>query len=353
MNYAGVPAYNPLNKWNYGNNATPDVGGAVHLTSPPNTVGAEIYLGAAATILRALGPGQYSPANNICLSLYGGSFRNSDPNIGMQANQVTRNLKMRLSLTNPIALYMQTPDFSNYTAPHGHDPASFFKIVRGKTAKDTGRQYDEILHATYEVPAELGFTVSDIRIGGRNILYGAQMAETFNQALAATAYPKMALEDGTFYPAVGDRDSPNGQAQQPITLASYEAVTDSPTISAATIPVLPPAITAGTNLNDMALIVTTGSAQAEIEYVGPDGKTADGIKVIRNGSITEGSQPRVGKEGIYDVIVYKISLHIANDVAPGLYGVRVTNPGNLPAVPTPETSLFLPKRPTNSGRDNV
>ena len=36
--HRGLPVYNPLNEWNYGNRATAISGGAAHLTSPPNTV---------------------------------------------------------------------------------------------------------------------------------------------------------------------------------------------------------------------------------------------------------------------------------------------------------------------------
>lgn len=340
-NYNGVPAYNPLNKWNYGNTATENFGGAVHLTSPPNTVGAEIYLGAAATMLRNLGPEDYSPALNLCASLYGGSFRNSDPNIGLQANQATRNLNKRVALTDPIALYMQRPDFSNYVTPDGTDASDFFKVVRGRTADETGRNYDEILHATFEVPEGYDYTVSDIMIGGRNIFYGAQMAETFDQALAATVYLDSEIVDNTYYPPVGDLDNPNGGAQQPITLSVYESVNNSPTISAATVPLLPPAVKAGESLKDMAMITYSGAQDATIEYVGPDGKVAKGIKITRQGSIAEGQKTLVGKHGVYDVIVYKISIDVGPDVTPGIYGVRVTNPGNLQQIPSPGNLIVL------------
>ena len=342
-NYNDLPAYNPLNKWNYGNLSTGSYGGAVHLTSPPNTVGAEIYLGAAATILRNLGPQDYSPAQNLCASLYGGPFRNSDPNIGLQANQANRNLGKRISLTDPIALYMQRPDFSNYVTPDGTDASEFFKVVRGRTSDETGRNYDEILHATFEVPASFGYTVSDIKIDGRNILYGAQIAETFNQALAATVYLDADIVDNTYYPPVGDLDNPNGGAQQPITLAVYEAVNNSQTISAATVPILPPVAKAGESLKNMAMITYSGAKGASIEYVGPDGKVEDGIKITRQGAIAEGEKTLVGKHGIYDVIVYKLSIDIAQDVPHGIYGVRVTNPGNLEQIPSPGNLIVLSK----------
>ena len=52
----------------------------MHLTSPPNTLGAEVYLAAAATLLRNVG--SYDPQNMICCSKYGQPYRNSDPHIG-------------------------------------------------------------------------------------------------------------------------------------------------------------------------------------------------------------------------------------------------------------------------------
>lgn len=352
LNAAGLPSYNPLNKWNYGNIAHADGGGAVHLTSPPNTVGAEIYLGGAATMIRDLSANEYSPANNLCASLYGGAFRNSDPNIGMQANQVTRNLGLRLTLTNPIALYMQYPDFSNYAAPEsraGLDVSQFFTVVRGRVAAEAGVNYDQILHAIFEVPAELGFTVSDITIGGVPILYGSQMAETFNQALAATAFPDMPIVDATKFPAVASAENPNGWAQPLVTSDVFWAVQDNPDISAATIPLLPLVTSPGSTLTHMAMEVISGGPKADIVYgqlVG--GSQAEnfvpepGITVIVNGSRTlGGSVP--GHPDLYETIVYDLTIDIAEDVAPGSYGVQVTNPGNTPQVPTPANLIIVAK----------
>jgi hypothetical protein len=49
----GLPAYDTVNKWNAGTACTPgQFGGAMHLTSGPNTLSAEVYLAAAATIMR-------------------------------------------------------------------------------------------------------------------------------------------------------------------------------------------------------------------------------------------------------------------------------------------------------------
>ena len=356
---AGNPAYNPLNKWNYGNEATETGGGAVHLTSPPNTVGAEMYLGGAATILRDLPDDQYSPANMICSGQYGGNFRNSDPNIGMQGNQVVRNVGKPITLTNPIALYMQMPDFSNYETPDGTPASEFFTVVRGRTAAEAGPDvhYDQILHATFEVPAEKGYTVSDIVISPPTnedrvfpgmvlrtpplpILYGSQIAETFNQALAATAYLDVDLADSTRFPPVAEKSpasAQNGWAQPLVTMAVFDAVQSQPAISAATIPLLPFETPPGVSLPHMALEVLGGAMAPVIDYVGPDGTVAQGITVTLNGAMPQTDAP--AEDGIYEVILYDLSIEIGPDVPDGSYGVRVTNPGNDPDVPVPGNIL--------------
>ncbi len=46
---------------------------------------------------------------------------------------------------------------------------------------------ERIVRASYEVPEELGFSVSDIRIGGRPIEFGAQLADLVQVRLTAVA----------------------------------------------------------------------------------------------------------------------------------------------------------------------
>ncbi|CAH0991027.1 hypothetical protein SIN8267_01128 [Sinobacterium norvegicum] len=333
--YRGAYAYNPLNKWNYGNNADNKGGGAAHLTSPPNTVGAEIYLGAAATIIRQLPDSEYSPQTNNCASLYGSSFRNSDPNIGMQVNQVVKNLGVPLTLTNPVSLYMQRPDFSHYTTPDGTPAAEFFTIVRGQTSDQTGRNYDEILHATFEVPAEKGYTVSDITIAGSQIWWGAQIAETFNQALSGTAYLDRKLPNNARYNPVIDNTAINPWPQPLVKMAIFEAVNEQPKISSATIPLLPPAVPAGTLLTDMALECIDGKEKATIEYIRPDGSVETGITVNIKKTTSMGSGEVTGKHGIFNSMVYVLDINIDKNVKAGQYGIRVTNEGAPIQIATP------------------
>lgn len=71
----GLPAYNPLNKWNSGPQRTASSGGAMHLTSTPNTLQTETGLAGAATIQRLMG--NSDPEALLCCSQYGQPFRNS------------------------------------------------------------------------------------------------------------------------------------------------------------------------------------------------------------------------------------------------------------------------------------
>src|SRR5262249_12893265 len=113
----GFAAYDALNKWN-NQPAKGQKTGAVHLISPPNTLFAEIYLGAAATLLRGKGGTPVTdPDELINCSQYGSPGRNSDPHIGAEVNKIIAAGGVVASLQDPVGLYIQTPDFSGYTLP--------------------------------------------------------------------------------------------------------------------------------------------------------------------------------------------------------------------------------------------
>jgi hypothetical protein len=187
-------AYNPLNKWNRGPHTYADQGGAVHLTSSPNTLGAEFDLAAAATIPRVDGSIPPAPITQaaplVCCARYGKIGRHSDPTIGQNVNALVNysNIQGALAtLTDPPGLYIQTPDFSTYQTPDGTDPSLFWTVVRGQT-KQGSDPIDRILHATYEVPPEKGYAVGDISIGGDKIEFGGQIASTITMALLGTVF---------------------------------------------------------------------------------------------------------------------------------------------------------------------
>lgn len=194
----GRPAYDPLNKWNSGTVSDASRGGAMHLTSTPNTIQTEIGLACAASIQRTIGSSDQTQL--ICCAQYGQAKRNSDPQIGQVTNQFVGSGKT-VTLTNPPGLYIQTPDFAGnqYWTPDGTPAENFWEIRRGTAMLngDVGHPLpgNFILHATFQVPSNKGYTVSDIAIGGspaqggQLIQWGGQVAKSFLMHIVATGVP--------------------------------------------------------------------------------------------------------------------------------------------------------------------
>ncbi len=226
----GRPAYNIINKWNYGPHATEKSGGAIHLTSPPNTLGAEVYLAAAATIMRTHSDGTVPSSsetsiltarNLICSGKFGGIDRNSDPHIGDSVNEAVRAFApgYRVTLNDPVGLYIQPPDFSSFQVPSDADFTieDCWHMIRGN---DFGMG----LHAVFEVPGTK-YTVSDILVDGKPILYAGQIAETFKIGLTACAWEN---EPGNelWPPMQPWPPSPDYPTDLPKELFDYPAVTN-------------------------------------------------------------------------------------------------------------------------------
>lgn len=166
--------YIQRNRWN---NSTTQ--GAMHLIQGSNTLGAEIELGAAATIVRTRN-GQIltSAAELIACAQYGDPERNSDPHIGEVVNSVAQQ-KANLALANPVGLYLKVLDTTGWSTPDGADPQGFWRVDRGDA--------EHTVRAVYEVPAAAGYTVSDITAGGAPIRFGAQIADFISVKLSAVA----------------------------------------------------------------------------------------------------------------------------------------------------------------------
>lgn len=168
--------YNPYNKWN-------TTHGIAHLNAPPNSLTAEIQLGADATILRADATGGLlvEPDALICCAGYGGPDRNSDPTIGAAVNALAR-LGALVTLKNPVGLYMDHIDLSGWAAPDGGDVFEYVRVIRGMPQM--------IERLVVEVPEERGFTLGDVTIGGVPIAYGGQIAECITVKLIGLANPQ-------------------------------------------------------------------------------------------------------------------------------------------------------------------
>ncbi len=117
----------------------------------------------------------------ICCSAYGGTNRASDPTIGSSVNELAW-LGFYLTLRDPVGLYMHHLDMSGFTRPDGSPiEPEYFRALRGDASQGL------IERAVFEVPAEEGFTVSDLRIGGVPIQWGSQIAEHITVNLVAQA----------------------------------------------------------------------------------------------------------------------------------------------------------------------
>ena len=174
--------YNPRNKWNSSM-------GAMHLTQVNNTLGAEVNIAAAATILRKDSSGKpiTEAVALIKCAKYGEKDRASDPHIGSEVNRLARD-GYSITLRNPIGLYIDSIDVTGITKPDGAAISpKYFQAVRGGSG--------ETLRAVFQVPpgevaGGQGLTVSDLTIGGRKIQFGGQVAKRIKMKLTGVAVEK-------------------------------------------------------------------------------------------------------------------------------------------------------------------
>jgi hypothetical protein len=76
---------------------------------------------------------------------------------------------LSVTLREPIGLYITRYDDTGWTKPDGSPVDDYWTIVRGSPG--------QVLRLEYKVPPGAGFVVGDIRIGGRRIEWGGQIAE--------------------------------------------------------------------------------------------------------------------------------------------------------------------------------
>ncbi len=343
----GMPIYNPLNKYNSGPQVTSSGGGAMHLTSTPNTIQTEIGLAAAATPQRSCGPSNFNTL--ICCAQYGQPQRNSDPNIGGTVNlKVSQN--NTVTLTNPPGLYIQTPNFDGYHTPDNTHASKFWTIKRGKESL-TGDDHkllpgNFILHAVFEVPASYGYTISDITIGVGNsatpITYAGQVAQTMLMHIVASTKSQPA---GPVYDCVG-----NPQVSLPQPLQMFHAnifkgmqnnVVPNPVKQTMTLlsnsTLIAPSVKQGTSLIRMVLVMTGGGVVTNnattwptLVFDGPDltAEVAD-VQFVKY-AIPGNSYPTTS-------LALSINLKVASNATKGLRSVGlktkdVSNPILMPAL---------------------
>lgn len=335
------PAYDPLNKWNRGTVSSTTQGGAVHLTSPPNTIGAEIYLGAAATILRQLPADKYTPQGMNCCSKYGQSFRNSDPHIGFTVNELVKGQKVRVALANPIGLYLQQPDsFNNWSAPAGKKAEDYWTVTRGLTKDQTppayGKQYDWILHATYAIPEGVDFSVEDFAINSEAITTGAQIVNQLHIALAAAAYQPTPVPTPKTFPCPTATSIEDQQPQITAFMSNGMLKGYNDRNGGIVPPVNAPNFVLGQSYPKMAILCINNDPNA----LKPEGWPS--FEVPGNADITfnvtqawQISGPPPGQSTDATSIVYVVNVGVAATATVGQYGLTATKPGTSSSTPAP------------------
>jgi hypothetical protein len=300
----------------------------MHLTSPPNTLGAEVYLAAAATLLRKVST--YDPQSMICCSRYGQPFRNSDPHIGFGANQLAKQ-GYTISLSDPVGLYIQEPTWDPYHTPDNTPASDFWTVTRGNGP-------NQILHAVFAVPPDKAYTVSDITINGQPILWGGQIPQTFQIRLMATGFPGTALPPQQTLACQGGLADP---APQPLILIPnnlLNAYNELYTIGGQVTnsPVLPAPVLRQGQTTELALQCTDVAVNPAISF-------GDGIRVTINTAHRPGNAAGSARAASHLATrTFQLTIAVAPGAAPGQRSITVTNPGQATAIPAPGFLTIVP-----------
>jgi len=152
---------------------------AVHMQQPNNTLSAQVNIVSRSGILRVnrLGNPITDAQGLIRCGRYGDEARQSDPRIGDAINKFSRENRF-ITIENPVGLYMSDVDWNGWETPDGTSADAFWTVVRGSQDAEPNKSY--IVRAVYSVPESKEYTVSDIKIGGEQIEFGAQIAARIN-----------------------------------------------------------------------------------------------------------------------------------------------------------------------------
>jgi hypothetical protein len=148
--------YNKFNKWN-----TTD--GIVHYIHPVNSFNDAI--GLARDGVKSEPPFRDNYEARPALF---NRPTSADPRISYDTHMLIRK-GYAVSIKNPIGLYIVGWENAGITNPDGSPAGNYWKIVRGVPGM--------VLRLEYEVPTAQGFVVGDLKIGGRPIEFGSQLAE--------------------------------------------------------------------------------------------------------------------------------------------------------------------------------
>lgn len=157
--------YVRANDWN---NSTQ--GRLAHLVQGSNNLEAAVQIVAEATVLRMRDDG--TPVTDrqelVACGGLGDPFRNSDPQIAEIVNDAAA-LGTEVTLLDPVGLYLDGLLSGGIETPDGADANEFWHVERGTPG--------HAVRATFAVPDDRDYVVGDIRVNGRRITRGAQVAD--------------------------------------------------------------------------------------------------------------------------------------------------------------------------------
>ncbi|MDQ4124875.1 MAG: hypothetical protein M3134_04635 [Actinomycetota bacterium] len=145
-------AYDPANRWN-------TTRGIVHYVQRINTLQAAVGL--------AQGSVNTAPARDN-YDVPPGDQTSADPRVQLDVGTLERK-GLSVTLTEPLGLYIAGWDVTGWTKPDGSPVGDYWTVTRGVPGA--------ALRAELAVPKAEGFVVGDIRIGGRPIRTGGEVAE--------------------------------------------------------------------------------------------------------------------------------------------------------------------------------
>jgi hypothetical protein len=154
--------YNPRNAWN-------TTRGIVHYIQEINTLEAAVGL-ATRAVDTAPARDNFEAASPQPTS--------ADPRVALDIGVLARR-DLSVTLSDPVGLYMVDWDDTGWTKPNGRPVGDYWRVRRGRPGA--------ALRLEYEVPASEGFVVGEIRIGGRPIDFGGQIAEHLTVATTGLA----------------------------------------------------------------------------------------------------------------------------------------------------------------------
>jgi hypothetical protein len=155
-------AYNRTNRWNVAD-------GIMHYIMNINTLSAALELAIRSATLNPYRDNYEAPT---------GPATSVDPRVANDIAMLSRK-GLRITLEDPIGLYIAGWNDTGFTRPDGAPAGDYWRILRGSPGM--------AMRVVYEVPSTEGFVVGDMRIAGKPIQWGGQIAEHMTVMIGGVA----------------------------------------------------------------------------------------------------------------------------------------------------------------------